>query len=141
MTGPLYTIGRFCSRHHYPVIALWLVLAIALVAISSASGSKTSENLTLPGTGSTKATELLEDNLPEQAYGSNPLVSAGIENVRGLGIDYGFPVDLVDIDKIVLDNADFWPSSEGYHDGPIGFLARELLSEIPGAMARPLASR
>ena len=39
-----------------------------------ASGSKTSENLTLPGTGSTKATELLEDNLPEQAYGSNPLV-------------------------------------------------------------------
>jgi putative drug exporter of the RND superfamily len=74
MTGPLYAIGRFCSRHHYPVIALWLVLAIALVAIGQASGSKTSENLTLPGTGSTTATELLEDNLPEQAYGSNPLV-------------------------------------------------------------------
>ncbi len=74
MTGPLYAIGRFCSRHHYPVIAVWLVAAIALIAISSATGSKTSENLTLPGTGSTKATELLEDNLPEQAYGSNPLV-------------------------------------------------------------------
>ncbi len=74
MTGPLYAIGRFCSRHHYPVIAVWLVLAIALVAISSAAGSKTSENLTLPGTGSTIATELLEENLPEQAYGSNPLV-------------------------------------------------------------------
>jgi RND superfamily putative drug exporter len=50
------------------------VLAIALVAIGQASGSKTSENLTLPGTGSTLATELLEENLPEQAYGSNPLV-------------------------------------------------------------------
>src|SRR4051794_3972881 len=74
MTGPLYAIGRFCSRHHYPVIAAWVILAIALVAIGSASGSKTSENLTLPGTGSTTATELLEDNLPEQAYGSNPLV-------------------------------------------------------------------
>jgi RND superfamily putative drug exporter len=74
MTGPLYAIGRFCSRHHYPVIAVWLVLAIALVAISSAAGTKTSENLTLPGTGSTIATELLEENLPEQAYGSNPLV-------------------------------------------------------------------
>jgi RND superfamily putative drug exporter len=49
-------------------------LAIALVAIGQASGSKTSENLTLPGTGSTLATELLEENLPEQAYGSNPLV-------------------------------------------------------------------
>jgi putative drug exporter of the RND superfamily len=73
MTAPLYAIGRFCSRHHYPVIAAWIVLAIALVAIGQASGSKTSENLTLPGTDSTKATELLEDNLPEQAYGSNPL--------------------------------------------------------------------
>jgi RND superfamily putative drug exporter len=74
MTGPLYAIGRFCSRHHYPVIAVWLVLAVALVVIGQAGGSKTSENLTLPGTGSTVATELLEDNLPQQAYGSNPLV-------------------------------------------------------------------
>ncbi|HET7416462.1 MAG TPA: MMPL family transporter, partial [Solirubrobacterales bacterium] len=74
MTGPLYAIGRFCSRHHYPVIAVWVLAAIALLAIGHASGSKTSENLTLPGTGSTTATELLEDNLPEQAYGSNPLV-------------------------------------------------------------------
>jgi len=74
MTGPLYAIGRFCSRHHWPVIAVWVVLAIALVAIGNAAGSKTSENLTLPGTDSTVATELLEENLPEQAYGSNPLV-------------------------------------------------------------------
>jgi RND superfamily putative drug exporter len=74
MTGPLYAIGRFCSRHHWPVIGVWIVIAIVLVAISSAAGSKTSENLTLPGTGSTNATELLEENLPEQAYGSNPLV-------------------------------------------------------------------
>ncbi|HET7454984.1 MAG TPA: MMPL family transporter [Solirubrobacterales bacterium] len=74
MTGPLYAIGRFCSRHHWPVIGAWVVLAIALIAISSAAGSKTSENLTLPGTGSTISTELLEENLPQQAYGSNPLV-------------------------------------------------------------------
>ncbi len=80
MTGPLYAIGRFCSRHHWPVIGAWLVLAIALVLIGQAGGSKTSENLTLPGTDSTIATELLEDNLPEQAYGSNPLV---LEAPRG----------------------------------------------------------
>jgi RND superfamily putative drug exporter len=73
VTAPLYAIGRFCSRHHWPVIGAWIALAIALVGIGQASGSKTSENLTLPGTDSTIATELLEDNLPEQAYGSNPL--------------------------------------------------------------------
>ena len=74
MTAPLYAIGRFCSRHHYPVIAIWLIAAVALVVVSARAGSQTSENLTLPGTGSTIATELLEDNLPEQAYGSNPMV-------------------------------------------------------------------
>ncbi|HEU5251733.1 MAG TPA: MMPL family transporter [Solirubrobacterales bacterium] len=80
MTAPLYAIGRFSSRHHYPVIAAWIVLAVALLAISHSAGSKTSENLTLPGTDSTIATELLEDELPQQAYGSNPLV---LEAPRG----------------------------------------------------------
>ncbi len=74
MTGPLYAVGRFCSRHHYPVIALWVVAAVALVLLGQASGDKTNDNLTLPGTGSTAATNLLEDKLPDQAYGSNPLV-------------------------------------------------------------------
>jgi putative drug exporter of the RND superfamily len=74
VTGPLYAIGRFCSRHHYPTIAVWLVLAVVLVIAGQAAEGKTNDNLTLPGTGSTEATELLEDNLPEQAYGNNPLV-------------------------------------------------------------------
>jgi RND superfamily putative drug exporter len=74
MTGPLYAIGRFCSRHHWPTIAVWLLIAIGLVVVGQASESKTNDNLTLPGTDSTVATELLEDNLPEQAFGNNPLV-------------------------------------------------------------------
>jgi putative drug exporter of the RND superfamily len=74
LTKPLYFIGRFCCRHHYPVIALWLLATIALVAAGQASGNKTNDNLTLPGTGSTKATDLLQDRLPQQANGNNPLV-------------------------------------------------------------------
>ena len=74
MTGALYAIGRFCSRHHWLTIGVWIVLAVGLVLAGQAGESKTNDNLTLPGTGSTAATELLEDNLPEQAYGSNPLV-------------------------------------------------------------------
>jgi putative drug exporter of the RND superfamily len=74
VTGPLYAIGRFCSRHHWPTIGVWLAVAIALVVAGQSSESKTNDNLTLPGTDSTVATELLEDNLPEQAFGNNPLV-------------------------------------------------------------------
>jgi putative drug exporter of the RND superfamily len=73
VTGPLYAIGRFCSRHHWPVIAAWLLAAVVLVVAGQASGDKTNDNLTLPGTGSTNATELMEEKLPEQAYGSNPV--------------------------------------------------------------------
>jgi len=74
VTGPLYAIGRFCSRHHWPTIGVWIIAAVALILVGQAGESKTNDNLTLPGTGSTRATELLEDNLPEQAFGSNPLV-------------------------------------------------------------------
>jgi putative drug exporter of the RND superfamily len=74
MTGPLYRLGHFCARHHRIVIAMWVVVAFGLALIGRAVGDRTSDNLTLPGTGSTKATDLLETKLPNQAYGSNPLV-------------------------------------------------------------------
>jgi RND superfamily putative drug exporter len=74
MTAPLYAIGRFCAKHHWLTIGVWIVAAVALIVASQAGESKTNDNLTLPGTDSTLATELLEESLPEQAYGSNPLV-------------------------------------------------------------------
>jgi RND superfamily putative drug exporter len=37
-------------------------------------GEQNSDNLTLPGTGSTKAQDLLQAKLPKQAYGTNPVV-------------------------------------------------------------------
>jgi RND superfamily putative drug exporter len=73
LTRPLYFIGRFCCRHHYPVIAAWLLVTVALIVAGQASGNKTNDNLTLPGTGSTKATDLLNDHLPQQANGNNPV--------------------------------------------------------------------
>jgi uncharacterized membrane protein YdfJ with MMPL/SSD domain len=50
LTGPLYHLGRFCARHHWPVLVLWLVVAIALVGVSRAAGDNTSDNVSLPGT-------------------------------------------------------------------------------------------
>jgi RND superfamily putative drug exporter len=73
MTGPLYHLGRFCSRHHRVVIAAWLVIAVGLALGARAAGDRTNDNLTLPGTGSTQASDLLEDRLPKQAYGTTPV--------------------------------------------------------------------
>ena len=74
MTGPLYHLGWFCARHWRPVVAVWIVAAVGLAIMGRAAGHKTSDDLTLPGTGSTKATDVLEERLPNQAYGSNPFV-------------------------------------------------------------------
>ena len=74
MAGPLYHIGQFCARRHWPVIAIWLVVVIGLAAVGRAVGEQTSDNLSLPGTNSTNATNLLEKKLPDQAYGSSPVV-------------------------------------------------------------------
>jgi RND superfamily putative drug exporter len=146
VTGPLYAIGRFCSRHHYPVIAAWLVLAIALVVLGQASGDKTSENLTLPGTGSTKATELLEESLPEQAYGSNPLV---IESEAGKLTEsrYAKAIDesAANLEGIPFVNSAVSPVSEAgaaflSEDGKIGYVP-VVLSIGPGEIDEAEAKR
>ena len=51
-----------------------VVGAVALVGVSRAAGDHTSDNISLPGSDSTAAQNLLQDRLPQQAYGANPLV-------------------------------------------------------------------
>ncbi len=73
MTRALYRVGRFCSRFHWPVIAAWVIVAIGLHLLAASAGQSFNDNLTLPGTGSTRATDLLSAKLPKQAFGSIPM--------------------------------------------------------------------
>ncbi len=74
MTGALYRLARFCIRHRFAVLAAWLIVTIAIVALSQALGETTSENLALPGTDSQRATDTLERSFPDQAHGTSPIV-------------------------------------------------------------------
>ena len=74
MSRFLYALGRFCVRHRYPVLVAWIVLVVAFVAVARSVGAQTSNDLTIPGSGSTQAQDLLGDNLPNQANGTNPVV-------------------------------------------------------------------
>jgi RND superfamily putative drug exporter len=74
MTGPLYRLGHFCVRHKLVVIGVWVVVFVALAGASVMMGTNTSDNLTLPGTDSQKATDLLNSKFPEQANGTVPIV-------------------------------------------------------------------
>jgi putative drug exporter of the RND superfamily len=76
MTGLLYRLGHACARWRFVVLGLWLVLIVGLVVAAGRAGSDTTNNVTLPGTGSQNATDLLSARFPSQAYGTNPLVVA-----------------------------------------------------------------
>jgi RND superfamily putative drug exporter len=74
MTGVLHGIARFCIKRKFVVLAAWLVVTIALVAVSHRLGDNTNDNLSLPGTDSQRATDVLERSFPDQANGSSPIV-------------------------------------------------------------------
>jgi RND superfamily putative drug exporter len=74
MTGVLYAIARFSVRRRFVVLGVWLVAAIALIAVSHRLGENTSENLSLPGTDSQRATDTLDRSFPDQANGTSPIV-------------------------------------------------------------------
>ena len=70
MTGPLYALGRFAARHGWPVVAAWAVVLVGLWAAAAITGKPTEDDLTIPGSDSTAATDLLDDKFPEQANGT-----------------------------------------------------------------------
>src|SRR4051812_342749 len=74
MTGPLYRLGRFCARRWPVVLVAWLFIFIGLAFWAGSVGQEVNDNLTLPGTDSQNATDLLTDKFPEQANGTNPMV-------------------------------------------------------------------
>ena len=56
------------------MIVVWLVLAAGMTFVSHSIGRDTSDNLSIPGSGANAAKNILNDSLPQQANGTNPVV-------------------------------------------------------------------
>src|SRR5262245_55634110 len=70
----LYRLGGFAARRRLLVFLVWLgVCALAVVSVR-AFGAETNNTLTLPGTDSDAAYDLLAAEFPPQQNGSNPVV-------------------------------------------------------------------
>jgi RND superfamily putative drug exporter len=69
------TLARWCFGHRAITIAAWLVLLIGLAAISSAiGGTNYADAFSLPGTQSTKATDLLKASVPSESGDADTIV-------------------------------------------------------------------
>lgn len=73
MAAYLYRLGHFAVRRRRWVLVFWVGLFILAGAVSAAAGGKTTEQLTLPGTESQQAADLLTARFPAQS-GSNTQV-------------------------------------------------------------------
>ena len=56
------------------MIVLWIVAAVGITVLVKSVGADTSNNITLPGTGSQLATDLLKKGFPPQQNGQNPII-------------------------------------------------------------------
>jgi uncharacterized membrane protein YdfJ with MMPL/SSD domain len=70
----LYALGRFCARHSLVMVGAWILLAILVGFTVSRVGAETSNDLSLPGTGSQAVKDLLTNRFPPQQNGVNPIV-------------------------------------------------------------------
>ena len=92
MTRPLYWLGRSSARHHWVVIGAWIVVAVMAVLLARSAGDRTADNLTMPGTDSTRATDVLEAKLPQNAFGARSLTwwgTAAFVAIEGTGFALG----------------------------------------------------
>jgi uncharacterized membrane protein YdfJ with MMPL/SSD domain len=70
----LYRVGHFCAKHRFLVLLVWIALAAGIGVLVSRIGAETNDNLSLPGTGSQEATDLLAEKFPPQQNGQSPIV-------------------------------------------------------------------
>ena len=67
-------VGRLCARFAWWVIAAWVLLAVILGAAVNIFGAQTDNDLSLPGTDSQRATDVLAKRFPPQQNGTSPIV-------------------------------------------------------------------
>lgn len=79
MASFLYRVGRFSFERRWTVLIIWVVAIAAIGGAAVASGLKMTEALTIPGTESAKAQEILEDRFGDAATGVGSGTGAGAE--------------------------------------------------------------
>jgi putative drug exporter of the RND superfamily len=72
----LYRLARLVFLHRRIVLAVWLIVAAGAITLAVASGGKTNDNFTIPGTEAQHAQDVLAKNVPTLSGGQTQLVFA-----------------------------------------------------------------
>ncbi|ADB48640.1 MMPL family transporter [Conexibacter woesei] len=81
--GGLHRLGRFCVRRHRLVLLVWVLGAVGLGVWAGQLGTQTNDNVSLPGTDSQRAADVLDRDFSSGASnGTNPIVLRAPAGVR-----------------------------------------------------------
>jgi RND superfamily putative drug exporter len=67
MSAFLFRLGRNCARHPFRVIGVWLIVAVAVLAVSGQRGGTFNDNFRIPGAESQRAADVLSARFPTQS--------------------------------------------------------------------------
>jgi RND superfamily putative drug exporter len=68
------SLALWSVDHRRLVLVLWVALVVGVYGTSTVIGSRSSNNFSLPNTGSQQATDLLKQSYPAQAGDSDQIV-------------------------------------------------------------------
>jgi RND superfamily putative drug exporter len=92
------SLARWCFRHKFVVLAIWVVALFVLGGLSAGAGSGYTDQFSLPGTESTTAFNLLKDNFKTESTDTNQVVF-GAKDVNDPAIKARIEQTLAEIAK------------------------------------------
>jgi RND superfamily putative drug exporter len=75
------SLARWCFTHKFIVLGVWIVALVGIGGLNASAGSGYTDSFSLPGTESTTALTLLQDNFNTESTDTNQIVFAA-DDVR-----------------------------------------------------------
>lgn len=82
MSSALHALGRLCVRRRWIVLSAFVAFLVAVVVLAGALGTRTTDDFSLPGTGSQKATDVLDEHFPALNDLTSPVVFEARDGTR-----------------------------------------------------------
>src|SRR3954453_9379951 len=70
------SLARWCFTHKFVVLGIWIVALVGIGGLNASAGSGYTDSFSLPGTESTTALNLLQDNFNTESTDTNQVVFA-----------------------------------------------------------------